>query len=53
VAERGLSSPVLVDLSRAEIGVPVVKLVLPLLEDGLELEGWVPGPRARALGARP
>lgn len=53
LAERGLSSPVLVDLSRAEIGVPVVKLVLPLLEDGLELEGWVPGPRARALGARP
>jgi len=31
----------------------VVKLVLPLLEDGLELEGWVPGPRARAFGAQP
>jgi ribosomal protein S12 methylthiotransferase accessory factor len=53
LAERGLPSPVLVDLSRVEIGVPVVKLVLPLLEDGLELEGWVPGARARALGARP
>jgi ribosomal protein S12 methylthiotransferase accessory factor len=53
LAGRGLGSPVLVDLSRPEIGVPVVKLVLPDLEDGFELEGWVPGRRARALGARP
>ncbi len=53
LARHGIGGPVVVDLSRPEIGVPVVKLVLPGLEDGLELEGWVPGPRARALGARP
>ncbi len=49
LAEHGLAKPVLVDLSRPEIGIPVVKLLVPGLEDGFELEGWIPGPRARAL----
>ncbi len=53
LGRRGIPGPVLVDLSRPDVGVPVVKLLLPGLEDGLDLEGWVPGPRARALGARP
>lgn len=49
----GLETVALVDLGRPEIGIPVVKLLVPGLEDGLELEGWRPGPRARALGAVP
>jgi ribosomal protein S12 methylthiotransferase accessory factor len=49
----GLPTVALVDLARAEIGVPVVKLLVPGLEDGLELDGWRPGRRARALGAAP
>lgn len=49
---HGLGSPVWVDLSRPEIGIPVVKLVLPTLEDGLEREGWVASTRARARAGR-
>lgn len=41
----------IVDLARPELGIPVVKLVVPGLEDGLDLDGWRPGPRARAFGA--
>lgn len=53
LARAGLDTVAWVDLSRPEFGIPVVKLLVPGLEDGLELEGWRPGPRARALGARP
>lgn len=51
LSSAGLPTVALVDLARPEIGIPVVKLVVPGLEDGLELDGWRPGPRARALGA--
>ncbi|MDW8371524.1 MAG: YcaO-like family protein, partial [Geminicoccaceae bacterium] len=49
--DAGLDRVAIVDLARPELGVPVVKLLVPGLEDGLDLDGWRPGPRARALGA--
>lgn len=52
LARHGLDQVALVDLARPEIGIPVVKAVVPGLEDGLDMIGWRPGPRARALGAR-
>lgn len=45
----GCESAVLVDLTRPEIGVPVVRLVVPGLEG--RFAGAAPGPRARARGA--
>jgi ribosomal protein S12 methylthiotransferase accessory factor len=49
----GLNQVIVVDLTMAEFGLPVVKAVIPGLEgvpDGAE---YVPGARARAAAARP
>jgi ribosomal protein S12 methylthiotransferase accessory factor len=43
----GLDSAVVVDLSRPDLGIPVVKVIVPGLENG-ELEGIEPGARLRA-----
>lgn len=48
LAAAGLARCVAVDLSRPEFGIPVVKMIVPGLEDGIEVPGWQPGPRARA-----
>jgi ribosomal protein S12 methylthiotransferase accessory factor len=47
----GLDEPVVVDLSRPEIGVAVVRVVAPGLEGPDDHPGYAPGRRARALDA--
>ncbi|AKT39993.1 YcaO-like family protein [Chondromyces crocatus] len=44
----GLDQVVTVDLSRPELGVPVVRVVIPGLEPLYDVPGFVPGARARA-----
>ena len=49
----GIGQIVVVDLTRAEFSLPVVRVVVPGLEGpfGHEQGDFVPGPRARALGS--
>jgi YcaO-like protein with predicted kinase domain len=53
----GISEVAVVELSRPEIGIPVVKAVIPQLEFNAIFPGYTPGPRARAVatarGAQP
>jgi YcaO-like protein with predicted kinase domain len=44
----GFSEVVAVDLTKAEIGIPVVRIVIPGLESMHDVPGFVPGQRARA-----
>jgi ribosomal protein S12 methylthiotransferase accessory factor len=44
----GIEQVAVVDLTKPEIGVPVVRVVIPGLEALHEAPGYVPGPRARA-----
>lgn len=48
VAGAGLGSAAVVDLSRAELGIPVVKVVVPGLEGLSTAAQYTPGARARA-----
>jgi len=45
----GLDRAVAVDLTRPEFGLPVVRVVVPGLEDGEDLPGYLPGRRALAV----
>jgi YcaO-like protein with predicted kinase domain len=45
----GLSHAVVVDLTKHEFGVPVVRIVVPGLETYHHVEGYVPGSRARRM----
>lgn len=45
----GLGQVLVVDLSRAEFGIPVARVVIPGLEGPTEIEGWSPGRRAKAV----
>jgi len=49
LGDAGLHEPVVVDLSRPEIGVAVVRVVAPGLEGPDDHPSYVPGRRARAL----
>jgi ribosomal protein S12 methylthiotransferase accessory factor len=44
----GLSQVIVVDLTRSEIGIPVVRVVVPGLEGPDDDDSYEPGPRARA-----
>lgn len=44
----GISEAIVVNLERPELGVPVVRVVVPGLEGVDGAPGYVPGPRARA-----
>jgi ribosomal protein S12 methylthiotransferase accessory factor len=44
----GVEQVVMVDLTREEFEIPVVRIVIPGLESFYELTGYAPGPRARA-----
>jgi ribosomal protein S12 methylthiotransferase accessory factor len=48
LATRGFH-PCWVDLARPEIGIPVVRTVVPGLEHLIEVPGYTPGTRARAV----
>ncbi|MCE9667487.1 YcaO-like family protein [Myxococcus stipitatus] len=45
--EAGLGQVVAVDLTKPELGIPVVRVVVPGLESTHEAPGYLPGPRAR------
>lgn len=47
----GLSSLVVVNLTKPELDVPVVRAVVPYLEGMAELDGYVPGPRSQREGS--
>ncbi len=48
----GIRQVVSVDLTRKELGVPVVRIVIPGLEGPDDHEGYLPGPRAKAVYAQ-
>lgn len=48
----GLSQAVVVDLAMPEFNLPVVKVVIPGLETVPDGPDYIPGPRARAAGAK-
>lgn len=53
LAATGMPEAIVVDLGRPEIGIPVVRVVVPGLEAAADEPGYVPGARALALrGAR-
>jgi ribosomal protein S12 methylthiotransferase accessory factor len=52
LSRAGARQVVAVDLSRAEIGIPVVRIVVPGLEAMSETPHYTPGPRARRLLAK-
>ncbi|MER6610549.1 YcaO-like family protein [Streptomyces sp. NPDC000927] len=45
----GITQVLAVDLTLPHLRIPVVRVVIPGLESASMLDGWVPGPRARAL----
>jgi ribosomal protein S12 methylthiotransferase accessory factor len=45
----GLEQIVVVDLTKPEFGIPVVRVVVPGLEPYHHIQGYVPGPRAHAI----
>lgn len=47
----GVGQVVVVDLTRPELGLPVVRVVVPGLESMWEAPGYTPGPRARAVAS--
>jgi ribosomal protein S12 methylthiotransferase accessory factor len=49
LAARGVRRVIAVDLSRAELGVPVVRVIAPGLENLRHQTGYRPGRRARSL----
>ena len=51
LAARGLRSVAAVDLTRAEIGVPVVRVLVAGLEGASDAPDYVPGHRARSMAA--
>jgi ribosomal protein S12 methylthiotransferase accessory factor len=48
LASAGIEHVIAVDLTREEFGVPVFRVVVPGLEPYHRIQGYVPGPRARA-----
>jgi ribosomal protein S12 methylthiotransferase accessory factor len=46
----GIEQAVAIDLSREDIGIPVVRVIVPGLEAPHDDAGYVPGPRALAAG---
>jgi ribosomal protein S12 methylthiotransferase accessory factor len=49
----GLGQAVAVELTRPELGLPVVRVVVPGLESMWEAPGYAPGPRAQAAARAP
>jgi YcaO-like protein with predicted kinase domain len=47
----GIEQIIAVDLSKEEIGIPVIRMIAPALEGRFDQEGYVPGGRARNVHA--
>jgi ribosomal protein S12 methylthiotransferase accessory factor len=47
LTQAGLEQVIAVNLTQPDLGVPVVRVVIPYLETMSELPGYVPGVRAR------
>lgn len=48
----GIDRVIMIDLTRSEFGIPVVRVVIPGLEGSHKVPGYIPGIRARvALGS--
>ncbi len=47
IRSAGLENAIVVDLTRPEFGLPILRVIVPGLEDGVETPGYEPGPRAR------
>lgn len=45
----GIKHAIVVDLTKPEFDIPVVRVIVPGLETSREVPGWAPGPRARGL----
>jgi ribosomal protein S12 methylthiotransferase accessory factor len=52
LAASGSENPIVVDLTREELAIPVVHVTVPGLEGHVTKPGYTPGPRARAIAAR-
>ena len=48
LASVGFEHVIVVDLTKAEFGIPVVRMLVPGLETSREIPGWMPGVRASA-----
>ena len=47
IVRSGIQEAIAVNLTQPEFGIPVVRVVIPYLESISELQGYVPGIRAR------
>ena len=47
LTSAGLEQVIVVDLTKVDVGIPVVRVVIPYLEGMSEVPGFIPGPRAR------
>ena len=47
--QAGITQAIVVDLSKSEFGIPVVRVVVPGLETYHHVQGYIPGARARRL----
>ena len=47
LGRAGIEQALCVDLTQRELGVPVVRVIVPGLEGIFDVPGYVPGPRAR------
>jgi ribosomal protein S12 methylthiotransferase accessory factor len=45
----GIGNILFVDLTRAELGMPVVRIVIPGLEPKRSIADYLPGPRAQVI----
>lgn len=48
----GIEHVIATDLTKPELGIPVVRVIIPGLELARDVPGWVPGQRARSALAR-
>ncbi len=52
LVDIGIEEVVCVDLSKSELDIPVVRVVIPGLEGPHDEDDYIPGPRVRALAGR-
>jgi ribosomal protein S12 methylthiotransferase accessory factor len=48
----GIAHIIVVDLTKTDVGIPVVRVLIPELEPPSDVPGWMPGKRAKAVQAK-